>query len=265
MKMNKNIQWVGTLLFLTFCLSSFVGKNDKPTLFIIGDSTVKNGQGNGSNGQWGWGSFIADYFDLDQINIRNKALGGTSSRTFYNNPKLWQQVLDSIRPGDYVIMQFGHNDSSPIVDTLRARGTIKGNGDEYQEVYNPLLKQHEMVYSYGFYLRQFVKNVQDKGASAIICSPIPRNAWADGHVRKTDYAIWAKEAALQSHASYIPLNELIISEYEKLGKDAVEDRFFEAKDATHTIRAGAIQNATILVNYLTANRQIGLAKYITKP
>jgi lysophospholipase L1-like esterase len=168
MKKDIRFQHIAMLMFMAFLCCSFVGNKDKPILYLIGDSTVKNGRGNGSNGQWGWGSFIADYFDLQKIDIQNKALGGTSSRTFYNNPKLWQQVLDSIRSGDYVIMQFGHNDSSPIVDTLRARGTIKGNGDEYREVNNPLLKQREMVYSYGFYLRRFVKNIQDKGATAIM-------------------------------------------------------------------------------------------------
>lgn len=264
--MNRKFQraWIALLLAVC-CFSSFVWKSDKPRLFIIGDSTVKNGQGNGSNGQWGWGSFVANYVDTDQIEVRNHALGGTSTRTFYNNPKLWQRVLDSIRPGDYVIMQFGHNDSGPIVDTLRARGTIKGNGDEYREVNNPLLKQREIVYSYGFYLRQFVKNIHDKGATAIICSPIPRNAWdEDGRVRKTDYAVWAQEAAQQSAAFYVPLNERIVAEYERLGKDKVGTDFFETKDATHTIEAGARQNTAILVQYLRENRQIGLAKYITK-
>lgn len=262
---NRRFQWTAVLLFVAFGFCSFASNNEKPNLFIIGDSTVKNGKGNGSNGQWGWGSFLADYIDTDRLDVHNKALGGTSSRTFYNNPKLWQKVLDSIRPEDYVLIQFGHNDSSPIVDTLRARGTIKGNGDEYQEVNNPLLKQREMVYSYGFYLRQFVKNIHDKGAVAIICSPVPRNSWdTNGGVRKTDYAIWAKEAAAQAGAFYVPLNELIVAEYERQGKEKVGTVFFGSGDATHTIEAGARQNVDILVQYLKQNRQIGLAKYITK-
>src|SRR5690606_40042715 len=66
--------------------------------------------------------------------IFNKALGGTSSRSYFTNRSLWQQILDSLRPGDIVLMQFGHNDSSPIVDSARARGTIRGNSDDYQEV-----------------------------------------------------------------------------------------------------------------------------------
>ncbi|MGB3066033.1 rhamnogalacturonan acetylesterase [Sphingobacterium thalpophilum] len=256
----KLLPWAA-VLFAVISMS-FLEQQRKPTLFIIGDSTVKNGQGNGSNGQWGWGSFIGQYFKADKIEVKNRALGGTSTRTFYNNPKLWQKVLDSIQPGDFVLMQFGHNDSSPIVDTLRARGTIKGNGDNYQEVYNPLLKQHEVVYSYGFYLRRFVKNIQDKGATAIICSPIPRNAWEGNQVRRSDYAIWAKEAAQQANAFFIPLQDLVIAQYEKLGKKKVETDFFDPKDATHTNKAGALLNAKLLAEQLKAKGKIGLKKFM---
>lgn len=261
--MYQKITTLIGILSVSVLMWSFLVKDQhKPTLFLIGDSTVRNGQGDGRNGQWGWGSLIDDHFELNKIDVENKAMGGTSTRTFYNNPKLWQQVLDRIRPGDYVIMQFGHNDSSPIVDTLRARGTIRGNGDEYQEVYNPLLKMNEMVYSYGFYLRRFVKNVQDKGGVAIICSPIPRNAWNADKVRRSDYSLWAEEAAGQSGAHFIPLQDLIIAEYEQLGKSEVDARFFDAKDATHTLRDGAALNAKLIASYLSSHEEFGLSKFI---
>lgn len=250
--------------FSILFFNSFVLNENKPTIFIIGDSTVKNGKGDGSNGQWGWGSFIGDYFDPNKIDVRNQALGGTSTRTYYNNPKLWQQVLDNIKPGDYVIMQFGHNDSSPVVDTLRARGTLKGNGDEYEELYNPLLKHNEMVYSYGFYLRQFVKNIQDKGAHAVICSPIPRNSWNDNKVKKSNYADWAKDAAVQSGAFFIPLQDLIIATYEKEGQEHVKSTYFGEKDATHTIKEGAQLNAKLVARYIKENKQIGLRRFMKK-
>ncbi|MCA5003848.1 rhamnogalacturonan acetylesterase [Sphingobacterium bovistauri] len=260
--MIRNVFILVISIFSILLFNSFVQDRNKPTLFIIGDSTVKNGRGDGSNGQWGWGSFIGDYFDDNKINVRNQALGGTSTRTYYNNPKLWQQVLDNIKPGDYVIIQFGHNDSSPIVDTLRARGTIKGNSDSYEEVRNPLLKQTEMVYSYGFYLRRFVKNIQDKGAIPVICSPIPRNSWEDNKVKKSNYAEWAQEAAAQSGAFFIPLQDMIISSYEKVGQDVVKSTYFGTKDATHTIKEGAILNAKLVAENIKNNKEIGLRKFL---
>ena len=73
-----------------------------PTLFLIGDSTVRTGRlGDGENGQWGWGAPIADFFDRTRINVENRAMGGTSSRT-YQTLGLWEKVLADMKPGDYL-------------------------------------------------------------------------------------------------------------------------------------------------------------------
>ena len=103
-------------------LSSFVLlKKAKPVFYIIGDSTVKNGDGTGKNNQMGWGTVIDPYFDTTKISIRNHAIGGRSSRTFITEGR-WDKILATLKKGDYVIMQFGHNDASPLDDTARARG-----------------------------------------------------------------------------------------------------------------------------------------------
>ena len=87
----------------------------KPTIFIIGDSTVKNGRGDGAGGLWGWGDPIVQFFDTSKIQIENHALGGTSSRTF-RTKGIWDEVLRKIQPGDYVMMQFGHTDADPVIE-----------------------------------------------------------------------------------------------------------------------------------------------------
>src|ERR1700731_2382055 len=88
----------------------------QPTLFLIGDSTVHNGRGDGANGQWGWGEPIVDLFDPAKIHVKNMALGGRSSRTFLTEGH-WEKVLAELKPGDFVMMQFGHNDGGPLDDT----------------------------------------------------------------------------------------------------------------------------------------------------
>ena len=61
-------------------------QGNNPVLFLIGNSTMRNGTlGNGNNGQWGWGYFAQKFFEWDRITVENQALGGTSSRTFYRN------------------------------------------------------------------------------------------------------------------------------------------------------------------------------------
>lgn len=66
-------------------------RGNNPVLFLVGNSTMRTGTlGNGNNGQWGWGYFAGQYFDENRITVENHALGGTSSRTFYN--RLWPDV-----------------------------------------------------------------------------------------------------------------------------------------------------------------------------
>src|SRR3954447_407916 len=231
------------ILIVAFvALSSFLILQQKPTLYIIGDSTVKNGAGTGGGGLWGWGDFVAPYFDTTRITIENDARGGTSSRTFQTSG-LWEKVLSKLKPGDYVIMQFGHNDGSALDDTARARGTIKGIGEESQEIYNPIRKVREVVHSYGWYMRKFVADTKAKGAIPIVCSPVPRNEWKDGKViRSTDngYAKWAGQIAASEGITFINLNDLVASQYETFKADAVKG-FFPG-DHTHTNLEGAKLN-----------------------
>src|SRR4051794_24737671 len=130
-----------------------------PSLILIGDSTVRNGhddgQGKGAEGQWGWGNPIAGYFDLNRINVVNRAVGGLSSRT-YRTSGHWERTQALIKRGDWVVMQFGHNDASPVNDNSRARGVLRGTGPEQEEIDNLLTGKRETVSTYGAYLRGYV-------------------------------------------------------------------------------------------------------------
>ncbi|WP_181306077.1 rhamnogalacturonan acetylesterase [Rufibacter sp. XAAS-G3-1] len=257
------------LLFLFLLLSASCAvlktNKQKPTLFLIGDSTVKNGRGNGGGGLWGWGSFLAEHFDTTKIAVQNHALGGTSSRTFRTQGH-WAKVLPNVKAGDFVMIQFGHNDSSPLNDTLRARGTIKNNSDESQEIDNLITKKHEVVHSYGWYLRQFITEIQAKGATAIVLSPVPRNTWRNGKANRNDqdYGKWAAEAASQKNAPFIDLNKIISERYEKEGEAKVRSTYFNTTDHTHTIEEGAKVNAAAVVEGIKQNKKLELNKYLQK-
>ncbi|HSU69408.1 MAG TPA: rhamnogalacturonan acetylesterase [Tepidisphaeraceae bacterium] len=237
-----------------------------PTLWIIGDSTVRNGRDNGNNGQWGWGNPIAMFFDTTRINVQNRALGGTSSRSF-RNMGLWEKILGEMKPGDFVIMQFGHNDSGPLDDPARARGTIHGNGEQTREIDNPITKKHEIVRTYGWYLRQYVAEAKAKGArEVIICSPIPRNAWTAEKVnRNTSYTRPAAEAAEQSGADFIDLNEIVATRYDAEGRKKVTDTYFPEKEVVHPDWAGAVLNAQCVVDGLKRLEKSDLAAFLRQP
>ena len=233
-----------------------------PTVFLIGDSTVRNGQGDGAGGQWGWGEPLAAYFDADKISMVNRALGGTSSRTYLTGGS-WDKVLALLKPGDYVIMQFGHNDGGPLNDDTRARGTIKGIGDETQEIDNLLTHQHEVVHSYGWYLRKFTADTRARGATPIVCSLVPRKIWADGRIARNapDYAGWAAAVAAAEHAAFIDLNEIIAAQYDRLGPEKVEPLFADPR--THTSWAGAELNAASVIAGLKTLEKNPLAPYFS--
>ena len=243
------------LSFFSIALLSFTQITDvseKPTLYIIGDSTVKNGGGRGADGLWGWGDFMYEHFDTTKIAIKNFARGGRSSRTFITEG-LWDNVLAQVKPGDFVIMQFGHNDGGKINDDSRARGTIKGNGEETEEIDNMLTGKHEVVHSYGWYMRKYIADAKAKNATPIVCSLVARNIWKEGKVARgsNDYGKWAAEAAKDGGAFFIDLNELVASKYETIGQDTVTTKFF-LKDHTHTTMAGAKVNAEAVVTGLKA-------------
>jgi lysophospholipase L1-like esterase len=235
-----------------------------PTLFLIGDSTVRTGsKGNGENGQWGWGAPIAEFFDRTKINVRNLAWGGTSSRTFISQG-FWDKVLVDLKPGDFVIMQFGHNDAGPVNDNSRARGTIQGIGDETEEIDNLLTGKHEVVHTYGWYLRKIVADTRAGGAASIICSPIPRNNWADGRVGRAsqNYGLWAAETAKAEGLPFIDLNELIASKYEQMGQTRVTAVCFPPGEHTHTSAFGARINAACVIEELRLVADCPLSRYL---
>lgn len=251
------------LLAVVTALLSFTMLQTKPVFYIIGDSTVRNGSGNGSNGQWGWGSFVAEYFDTTKISVQNHALGGRSSRTFITEGR-WEKITANLKKGDYVIMQFGHNDASPLDDTARARGTIRGIGNDSSEIWNPIRKVKETVYSFGWYMRKYVRETKAKGAVPIICSLIPRNNWRDGKVgRATDgYALWAQQIAKEEGAFFIDLNKLIADKYDELGEAEVS-KYFHG-DKTHTGLEGAKMNVEIVIQQLLLQNPGEIARYIVK-
>ncbi len=219
----------------------------KPTVWLIGDSTVNVS----TPGQVGWGEVIGHYFDPEKASIVNRAVGGRSSRTFIAEGR-WERIKEELKAGDFVLMQFGHNDAGPINDNFRARGSLRGTGDESVEIDNLLTGRHETVHTFGHYMRQYVRETREAGAIPVVLSLVPRKLWEDGRLQRDadSYAGWARTAAEQAGAAFIDLNEIVARGYESLGPAQV-DRFF-ADEHTHTNKAGAVFNAEALVAGLKA-------------
>jgi lysophospholipase L1-like esterase len=241
---------------------NFPANTNLPSLFLIGDSTVRNGRGDGGGGQWGWGDQLAPFFDTSRINVVNRALGGTTARTYYRD--FWPRTLVFIKSGDVVIMQFGTN-GGLINDAARARGELHGIGDESQAITNLVTKKLETVHTFGWYEMKMIAEARAKGATVLICSLIPRNAWRDGKTARSgtnSAAGWAAAAARTADAPFIDLNEIIARQYDLLGQDAVKE-LFVANAGPHTSLSGAQTNAICVVSGLKALKENPLAKFFS--
>ncbi len=237
--------------------------SDHPTLYLIGDSTVKCGRGDGGGGMYGWGQQIGKYFDQNRIRVENRALGGRSSRT-YLTEGLWDKVAAELRPGDFVLIQFGHNDGGQVFEGDRPRASIKGNGDETVEGIVEQTGKQEVVRSYGWYLRNYINQARAKGATPIVLSLVPRDLWRDDKVIRAsaDYGKWAAEAARVAGADFIDLNQIVAARYETDGFTRVHAEYFTPLDHTHTSCVGAEVNAQCVVEGIRELQQCQLKDYL---
>jgi lysophospholipase L1-like esterase len=229
----------------------------RPTLYLIGDSTVNNS----GKGQLGWGKPIAHLFDTNRINVVNRARGGRSSRTYYTEG-LWADVEKDLKPGDFVLMQFGHNDGGGVGPT-KTRASVKGVGDETVTV-TSTNGVTETVHTYGWYLRQYVSGAKAKGATPIVLSLIPRNIWKDGKVGRAsnDYGKWAKEVAQSEGVQFVDLNAIVANHYDEIGETNVAANFFGPTDHTHTTSEGAEFNARCVVEGIREHSDSPLKNYL---
>lgn len=230
-------------------------RGDHPVLFLVGNSTMRNGTlGNGSNGQWGWGYYAHEYFDPRQITAENQALGGMSSRTYYN--VLWPAVRQAIRPGDWVIISIGHNDNGPY-DSGRARASIPGVGHDSLVVTIRESDRRETVYTYGEYLRRFIRDTRKAGGTPVLMSLTPRDAYGDdGKIVRKPHTQWCADVAAEEGVPFVDLNERSASKLD--GFSRWKQVYHFHGDHIHTSRFGAMMNARSAAEGLFESRHPSL-------
>ena len=243
-------------------LSGFLVDTNRvfPILFIVGDSTVHNPQ----KTERGWGDVVGKYFDTNRIRVENHALGGRSSRTFQTQG-WWDKVLMAAKPGDFVLIQMGHNDGGSLDDTNRARGTLRGLGDETRQIYNPITHKPEVVHTYGWYMRKYISDARARDLTPILCTPIPhcpRKPVKAGDTEGWDYVRFATAVAQSEHIPFINLNEIILSHYAGMTPKEIKEEYFTPADNTHTSPAGAELNAQSVIEGLRTLTNCPLQNYL---
>ena len=253
-------------------------KEGKPRVFFTGDSTVKNADKD-DNGMWGWASQAFTVFDESKITLVNAARAGRSTRSFIREG-LWDKVYNSLQPGDFVTIQFGHNDICPITDA-KARGVIPGTKDTLH-VFKLDNGTYEVVYSFGWYLKKMIDDVREKGATPILVSLTPRNEWPGGKVERRDdsYGKWYREVVAETGVDFIDMHNIsadfldkkfarkkLSDDKEKAKAEVAQikekaGKYFK-KDHTHASKLGAQMNAQSFAKGLK-KAGLPLAQYLKK-
>jgi len=236
------------------------------SIFIVGDSTADLSLDTKQEelaGVQGWGVFFPVFFDPTKVNVVNVARGGRSSRT-YQTEGFWDNVLSMLKPGDIVLIQIGQNDVFPVNDNTRARGTIPGDGEEVQEIDNLVTHRHEIVHTYGWYIRKYVRDTKAKGATPIVMSLTPRNVWKNGHaeVGVSNYREWSRNIAAQEHVDFVDVSAIMAGQFEKFGEAKVNGLFHD-REPVHITTPGSFMAAECVVAGLKVLPEAPVSRYLS--
>lgn len=225
---------LGSLCAL-FVFCGFIFQPGTPTIWMMGDSTMAIKAEN-KQPETGWGEAFARKVQAG-IRVDNRAKNGRSTKSFIDEG-LWDAVQKGLKSGDYVLIQFGHNDEKldkPHVGTTVAQ--YKAN------------------------LASFVQTVLDKKATPILLTPISRRAFHEGKLVHTHqgYPAAVKAVADSMHIALIDLSELSFALLQEAGEARSKDLFLHlptgsknypagVRDDTHLNVAGAEAIATLVVN-----------------
>ena len=212
----------------------------KPVVFTTGDSTMKNTDSD-ENGMWGWGAVANTVFNEKKCTVINAGKAGRSTRTFLYEG-LWDNVYNSLEPGDYVLIQFGHNDIGGI-DRDKERGVIASAADTCHVYRMQSNGQYKVIYSFGWYLKKFIQDVREKGATPILLSLTPRNEWPNGKIerRNDSYGKWYREVVAETGVAFVDVHNITADALDKIGQEGAKQYY--NNDHTHTSKAGAMLNA----------------------
>lgn len=243
------------LLLIAFLLfSGFKADTSVVTVFMIGDSTMADKDLTGRNPERGWGMVLPRYF-TGEVRIDNHAMNGRSSKSFIDEGR-WDKVLSRVKPGDYVFIQFGHNDEKPKPD----RHTDPGS-------------------TFDDNLRRFVNETRAKGGIPVLFNSIVRrNFDASGTLVDTHgaYRESPRHVASELAVPFVDMNRITHGLVQGLGEEESKKLFMWVEpntipampkgkeDNTHLNPYGAKVIAGLAVDALV-EAVPALARYVRRP
>lgn len=262
-KLKVKMLWV-SLLLLVICMNfednvATCTNNENThkhiiTVYLAGDSTVSD-YSSSLAPRAGWGQVLNRFFD-DKIVVKNEASSGRSSKSFIDEGRL-KSILDQIEKGDYLFIQFGHNDEK------------KEDPTRYTEPYS----------TYKSYLKQYIDGARAKQAIPVLVTPVERRRFSEkGRARDThgEYPAAMKELGMEENVPVIDLTAKSKALFQELGPERTKDVFFwldaeENKnypngvhDNTHFQEAGAEKTASLVLEGIEESMLVPLRNHILK-
>ncbi|MFL5738990.1 MAG: rhamnogalacturonan acetylesterase [Flavisolibacter sp.] len=247
---------IKSALFLLLTLASFcLPPKKKIRIYLIGDSTMCTYEPERAP-ITGWGMPFVHFFD-STVTIDNRARGGRSTRTFLSENR-WQPIADSLQEGDYVFIQFGHNDEA--------------KEEKYRDRYTP-------VPDFKSNLKKFIVETRNKKAIPVLITPVSRMHFdKDGKAEEThsEYSGAMKAVASETGTALIDLDKKSLDLYQQLGSDKTPLLFMQLtpgenphypdgqKDNTHFNEYGARRIAELVLSGIQ-ELHLGLTDRIVQP
>ena len=204
------------------------------TIHLMGDSTMAEKDLSDGKLERGWGMMFPNFVD-STINVINYAQNGRSTKSFIDKG-LWDMVQYALQPGDYVFIQFGHNDAKA------------DDPDRYAPAFG----------AYQENLRTFIRGAREKGATPVLLTPVARRWFKNGKLDRnchTDYPAAMKQVAEEMGVTLLDITTPTLDWLESIGDEASKAYFMISTgkdDNTHTVACGARKVTEIVCDALKA-------------
>ena len=258
-------------VFLLCSLCLFPLNAAKRRVFTIGDSTMSDYKP-AATPKRGWGMYLQAFFNADSVEVINRGKSGASTRTFYETEALWLSVRKQFHSGDYLIIQFAHND-----EKCKGEDVYVKNRELFAQGKDTLtdMRGTEPNTTYKEYLRRFISEAREMGVTPILMSPVCRAYFKDGKINDEgrhvlspdkDYVRCMREVAEEM---WVPLLEMTTASqelFERQGKDFCMENYFNCGDKTHTSATGGMAVAALAYNLINQSQELeGLKNWTIFP
>ncbi len=252
---------IRNFLSLVLCILSLCTLSAAPRrVHTIGDSTMSDYKP-AATPKRGWGMYLQAFFYPDSVQVNNRGKSGASTRTFYETENLWPSVKKQMAAGDYLIIQFAHNDEKCKGEDVYAQNAkLRAEGKDTLTD----MRGTEPNTTYKEYLRTYIREAREMGVTPVLMSPICRAYFKDGKINSEgrhdlsplplregtgvgpkDYVRCMREVAQEMGVPFLDMTARSQELYESSGADYCMAHFFNCGDKTHTSAAGGMAIASL--------------------